>query len=94
MKIKRPNLRLRLSTAQWWLITLVTVFIVTALLTAYAIFLFIRAAEADVVTGDAGVIVESISKEALKETVGDFDARVIRFENIKGSYDGVSDPSL
>lgn len=95
MKLKKPNLgRFRLTTAQWWLISLITVFVLTALLTFHAVFLFIRTAQADVIVGGTGVPVESISREALKEIIRAFEARAEHFKNLKVHYEGVSDPSL
>jgi hypothetical protein len=95
MKIKTPQLkRIHLTIPEWWLVLLASAFVLTILLTLHAIFLFIHASSADVVTESTEIPVESLSREALKERVAAFEARINRYESIKANYAGVSDPSL
>ncbi|MBP9771941.1 MAG: hypothetical protein KBD16_03395 [Candidatus Pacebacteria bacterium] len=87
---KKPNFTIETS----WLISLVVVFLVTAGVIAYSILLFIRASKADTAQSETSTDVESVSREALTETVLEFEARVRRFESFRGGYTGTSDPSL
>lgn len=86
--------KLHLSTSAWWLVSLIGVFVVTAILAVYAIVLFIGSLEADVVSENVNAPVESISRETLTETLTRFEARVRRFENLRANYAATPDPSL
>jgi hypothetical protein len=90
LRLKHPQL----TTSQWWLLSLSVAFVLTALLAAHAAFLFVRALNTDAVIGGAGGGTESISREALSETIRAFEVRIRRFESIMTSYDAVDDPSL
>ncbi len=79
--------KLHLSITKWWLVALSCIVLAGTIIIVHALVLFMGAFKADVVTENTDVPVESISREALKETIVTFEARRRRFESVAGKYD-------
>lgn len=72
----------QLTIAHWWLVAIIGAFVAGLLIFAHAAVLLLGAFRADQPTDAPEADIESVSREALQETISMFEARLKAYERI------------